>query len=453
MVKEEGEIVSIHEKEFGENSIPSLFKKYALPGVVSMLFIALQFIVDGLVVGNMLGPNALAGVNIVLPLYSLLTAMMIVISIGSQTLVSIGQGQGDYKKAANAMTTGIVAVTAVCIILGVALYIWQDPIVSALGGNDELQPHSCGYLRGTFIFFVGIGFAMYNDYMLRSLGKPNLAMILMSSAVVLNIILSVVFTMFTDMGTFGVGLATTIAFSATGVISTIVLIRPKEKVKLFSGRFKTKILGRIIYNGSSEGVNEFAAGLTILLFNITMMEFVGKDGVAAFTVVNYIYVTGIFLLVGSSDSIIPIMSYNYGAKKFDRCRKLYRFTATINLMIGTAIAVLLGFFNENIIDVFFEDASPEIITMAGAGAAVYAFAFLCNGFNILTSGFFTAIADAKRSVVISSLRSFVLIAIALYVIPRTIGVEYIWYSVPFAEVCTLVISIILFRKQTAKWGR
>ncbi len=442
---------TLHEKEFGENKIPSLFKKYAVPGIISMLFISAQIMIDGLIVSNMLGATALAGVNIVSPLYSLLMAVIIVIGIGSQTLVSIGQGEGDYVKSKNAMTTGIATVTGVCILLGIVLIAWDEPIVKALGANENLVPFASDYLRGIFVFIVGIGYSMFNDYMLRSLGKPSVAMLLMSSAVILNTLLSIVFIQFTNMGVYGVGLATTIAFSISGLISTLILVSARRKIRLFSGKVKTKVLAAILYNGSSEGVNEFAAGITVFLFNVTLMEYVGQQGVEAFAVINYIYLMGICLLIGSSDAIIPIMSFNYGAKKFNRCRKLLHFTAGVNLAVGLVIALILWVFNKSIINVFFDDASADTMLLASSGAVVYAIAFLFNGFNILASGFFTAIADAKRSVIISSLRGFVIIAIMLYVIPRTIGVDYIWYAVPIAEVVTLVISFSLYRKQTRRW--
>lgn len=442
---------SKHEMELANSPISSLFKKFAIPGVIGMLSVGVQSIVDGLIVGNCLGPNALASVSLILPLYSFVAALAIVIGVGSQTLVSVGQGSGDYKTAQNSMTTGIITIIVFCLTVSVGFIYFSKPAVYMLGANKVLEQGAIDYILGLFPFMAVIGCGFYNDYMLKAIGKPRTSMLLMFSSVVLNIILNIIFVTIFHWGTFGVGLATGISFTLSLIVSTYILQQQDLKIKLFKGKYKFKLLWNMLYNGSSEGVSEIASGITILLFNITLMTYLGETGVAAFTVINYIYFIGTITLIGISDGIIPIISYNFGAKLFHRSKSIFKLAVVVNFIIGSIIALILIALGPYIIKSFVNDSKIDVINIASEGAYVYAFAFLLNGFNILAASFFTAITDAKRSVIISALRGLVLIPLFVIMIPQTLGIKFVWYSVPISELITLSISVILIYQLFKRW--
>ncbi len=440
-----------HELDLANAPIPKLFKKFAIPCVIGMLSIGIQSIIDGLIVGNFLGPNALAGVSLVLPLYSFIAALAVVIGIGSQTIVSIGQGENNISKAQNSMTTGIVSIVSFCLIASVITLIWSKETAAILGGNSILEGYSIGYIHGLIPFLPIIGCAFYNDYMLRALGHPKVSMTLMSMSVILNIIFNIIFITVFDWGTFGVGFATGVSYTISVLISIYLLQHSNSKLKLFSGKFKFRLLWEMFYNGSSEGVSEFAGGATIFLFNLTLMKYLGESGVAAFTIINYIYFVGVITLIGVSDGVIPIISYNFGAKQYHRSKSVFRLAIMVNASIGLTLALILAIFGPNIIEAFLGEEDQAVIDIASKGARIYAFAFLINWFNILTASFFTAITDAKRSVIISALRGIVFMSIAVTTIPVLFGIEYVWYSVPIAETLTLCISITLIYNLFKKW--
>ena len=434
-------------------SVKSAFIRFAIPGLIGMLFVGMQTVIDGVIVGNLLGSNALASVSIVLPLYSALAAVILVIGIGSQTLVSIAQGEGDHHKAQNAMTTGFFSTIIFSVVVSIIVSIYAEDIVKFMGSNSVLLSDSKSYLLGLFPFTVSIGCAFYNDYMLRSTGQPKVAMILMSSTVIINILLNLFFVIILELGVYGVGLATSVSFTISAIASFCLLHKKSLQIKLTKGKFQLKQLYQILYNGSSEGINEFSGGVTALLFNLTLMKYIGADGVAAFTIINYVYFVGILIFIGVSDGIIPIISYNYGSKNYDKCKEVYKFSATIIGGIGVFIAIILTLFSPSIIELFFSGDSKHIEEMAVRGASIYAIAFLINGYNILTSSMFTAIADAKRSIIISTLRGLIFTSILMYFIPKTFGIEYVWYTIPIAEFLTLIVSITLLQKLNRKWKK
>ena len=444
-----------YEQDLASAPIPKLFKRFAIPCVIGMLSVGVQSVIDGVVVGNFLGKDALSGVGLILPLYSFIAALAIVIGVGSQTLVSIGQGEGDYNKAKDSMTTGIISIIAFCIVAGVVVLVWSSETVAFLGGNAALEGYSIGYIEGLFPFIPIIGCAFYNDYMLRALGHPKASMVLMSLSVVLNITFNILFITVFNLGTFGVGLATGLAFTISILVSIYILQRKGPQIRLFNGRFKVRLLWDMFYNGSSEGVSELASGVTIFLFNLTLMKYLGESGVAAFTMINYIYFVGVITLIGVSDGVIPIISYNFGSKRYDRSRAVFKLAILVNVSIGATLFLVLVLFGPTLIEMFLrgESKDVDVIEIASKGAQIYALAFLVNWFNILTASFFTAIADAKRSVIISALRGIVFMSVAVISLPIIFGIEYVWFSVPIAELLTLFISIAIIWKQFKKWDK
>lgn len=437
--------VSAVELKLRDGAIGPLFRRYAIPGVVTLLFVGLQTIIDGVVLGNFVGANALASVSLVLPCYSFMAALAIVMGVGCQTLISIRLGERDGQGANDAFRSAFVFLAIFSIVSSVAAFVFASSIVRVLGANDVLHGSAVDYLRALMPFFPMVVGMFFSDYVLKSTGRPVYAMVVMSSTVILNIVLDLLFVAVWDMGTMGAGLATGIAFTAGALFNLPVIMSKGNIVSLGQGRYSWSLVRKMMYNGSSEGMSELSAGISTLLFNLALMHYLGESGVAAFTAINYVLFIGITVFLGISDGVIPIVSYNYGAGQWSRIGQAFVMAMKSNLVIGFVIFLLLFFFGESVISLFFRSGETKVMEIASRGTSIYAFAFLINGFNILSASYFTALANAKVSIIISMLRGLVFIAIGIYVLPRLFGVEGIWFAVPLAEVLTFVVSIILVR--------
>ena len=166
------------------------------------------------------------------------------------------------------------------------------------------------------------------------------------------------------------------------------------------GRYDQRLVWNAFYNGSSEGMSELSVAITVFLFNITMMRYLGESGVAAFTAINYILFIGTTVFLGISDGIIPIIGYNYGAGQQERIKSILKLAAQTNSLIGIGLFLLLLLFGEQVIGLFFKDHGSEAFEIASRGVSIYCFAFLLCGLNILASSYFTAIGNAKISIII-----------------------------------------------------
>lgn len=438
------------EKMLLSGNIPQLFVQYAAPGVAGLLFIGLQSVVDGIVLGRYVGPNALASINLILPCYSLITALAIIMGVGCQTIVSISLGKRDWKEANNALRSLFVFLLSFSILLSAGIYAFAGKIAFLLGANEVLATDAVGYIRSLVPFFPVLCMMFFSDYILKALGYPVYATSVMASTVLINIALCILFVGTFGWGVKGAGLSTGIAFTIGALFNVPRLFNTHEAISVQRGKYRNKLVWQAFYNGSSEGVSELSVALTVFLFNVTLMKYLGEDGVAAFTAINYILFIGMTLFLGVSDGIIPIIGYNYGAGKRGRIRAVLKMAGGTNLTIGFLLFLSLQFFGDEAIGLFLRDRASEAFRIASYGVSVYCFAFLVIGLNILASSYFTAIGNAKLSIVVSALRAFVFVSSGILLMPLIWGIQAVWFAVPVAEVCTLGISFWLVRRSLCR---
>ncbi len=429
----------------------SLIARYAIPGAVGLVFFSLQSIVDGIIVGRLLGSDALAGVNIVMPTYTLLTAVSIILGVGAQAQMSIGMGQANYSKTKSAFKSGLIALMFFAVAYAILINVFPRTAAELLGADEHLMDYSVSYIRGVMPFIIANACFYYFDYVLKALGHPRFAMYIMIASIVLNVILSILFVAVLDMGTFGVGLGTGLSVLLGGVLSGWVSFRQMAEdkhLRMGKGHFSWRLLGRIFYNGSSEGVSEIAMGITLLAFNLSLMKYAGKDGVAAFSVINYLVFIGTSILLGISNGVVPVISFNHGAQLKDRIRQSVRIVIKSNFIIGLIFFIFLWVFGETLVSLFISsDGNKAVLDMAASGSKIIALGFFFNGFNIFCASFFTAVDNPKLSLLIAALRGIVFILIGIAVLPPLFGLNGIWMTVPVTELLTAVIAFYLIRQQ------
>lgn len=438
--------LSSAELRLRDGAIAPLFRKYAIPSVITLLFVGLQTIIDGIVLGNFVGANALASVSLILPCYSFIAAVTIVMGVGCQTLISIRLGEQNRQGAHDSLRSAFVFLIGFSIVVATLVYTFSPKIALLMGANGALVAGSLDYLQSLIPFTPFIVMMMFSDYVIKSIGRPVYSMVVMSGTVILNIVLDLLFIAVWDMGTGGAGLATGIAFTVGTMFNLPLILRRCNIVSMRHGRYSWRLVWQMMYNGSSEGMSELSAGISTMLFNLALMSYIGESGVAAFTAINYIFFIGVIIFLGVSDGIIPIVSYNYGAGQWERIKQVVGLAIKSNLMIGITVFLMLIFFGEQVISLFFKNGESEVLRIAASGTVIYAFAFLVNGFNILSSSYFTAMANAKLSIIISLLRGLVFVAIGIYILPKLFGIYGIWFAVPLAELLTLVVSVFLLRR-------
>jgi putative MATE family efflux protein len=436
----------MNENILGKANITTLFLKYSIPAISGMLFLGLNTIVDGFFVGNYIGVNALASVNIAMPFFSLMIAVGVVIGIGTQSIIGKKLGESNIEEASDTFKTSLSFMSGVSLLLLVIAVGFTKQIAVFLGANEQLMPLVITYIRyeGLFLPFLGIMFVL--DYMLKLMGKPVYSMLALIVAVISHMMFNYLFIVRLGLGIKGAAFAAGLGYSIAFVMAILPFIIGRTTLKLFRGSFKKKVACHIIYNGSSEGLAEIGTGITTFLFNITLMRYVGEVGVAAFTAISYLYFIGNNILIGLSDGVGTIISYNYGSGKTERVKEALKLAGFSALIIGVGLFSVISIFAREIIEIFLDANHEQALIFAVYGAKLYTFAFLVNGLNIVASGYFTAICKPQSSVLIALSKGIVWIGIGLVMLPKIFGIKGIWLTVPVAEMLTLILSISLMYK-------
>jgi Na+-driven multidrug efflux pump len=200
----------------------------------------------------------------------------------------------------------------------------------------------------------------------------------------------------------------------------------------------------ILFNGSSEMIGQLSIGFTTWVFNSIILSRLGVDGVAAYTIVGYIAFVQIMIITGFATGLGPIVGYYYGAGDGDHISNVVKIALVAGFISG-AVCWVVVLFSSTTIAALFSRGNSDIIDLARSGFVMFTAAFVLNGFNILITGYFTAIGNARISVIISSLRGLILINLFVFVLPLFFGNAGIWISYPLAELVTLVFVVIFFR--------
>ncbi|MFI3207945.1 MAG: MATE family efflux transporter [Eubacteriales bacterium] len=426
-----------------------IYLKFTLPALIAMLISGIQGMIDGIFVGNIIGSNAMASVNIAIPFLQLIIGLSMVVSIGAQSHIGLKLGFGSVKEAQDTFQSFfriIIVVAAGITCLGV---FFSEEIARLIGANDVLIEETAIYIRTLAFFAIPIVLMFYFGFLNRIIGKPEMYFKGTILSLLVNISMDYLLIAKLQWGIFGAALATGLSYSSALLIVVWPMLDRKNIINALTGCFDKRCVKPVLFNGSSEGVNSLSIALNAYLFNMMMMKIAGEDGVAAFTAINYVANLGILISFGISDGVGPIVSYNYGYGNFERVKKSMRIAYIVNLCLGILVFSVLFFCGESLVSIFIKD-NQEIIDIATQGGKLYGIAFLMAGFNILNSGYFTFIGQGLNSVMVAASRGVIFVTISIFVLPIFIGINGVWLSVPFAELCSMLIGLYLLHKNTKK---
>ena len=429
-----------------------LFVSYLIPSIIGMLLMAINILVDGIFVSNGVGPEALAGVNIAVPIFSILLSISLWIGMGGATLYSIALGQNNPKKAQSIFTQSFFLATFIVGTLVVLLLWKQKEIAYLFGASDEIFPYVKDYLQIILIF--GVIYVIENilSIFIRNDGNPKLAMIGLGVTSVLNIVFNYIFIFMMDMGVKGAAYGTGFAT----VIGVLVLLthffRKSSILKFTKLKFETKTVSEILKIGLPSFIVEASAAVTIIAYNITFMHFVGAVGVTAYAVVNYMHAVFLMLFIGIGAALQPIVSYHYGAKLYERLQQFLKLGVITGILFGIGIWFVGWKFSGSIVSLFGE-MPADVLAYTTKGIMLFFIGYLFLGFNLVYAEYYQAIKKIKLSSIIIVMRSIVLFLPLLWLLPTYSGGDAIWLAFPIAEGITAIGLIIARNRLQALKGK
>lgn len=428
--------------------IPKLYMIYVIPAIAAMVLDGIQGIIDGLFLGNFVGANAMASVNIANPYFQIIIGSTMIICTGTMSAAGRALGARDFSRAKNIYLSAVIVLLIISIVILACGVLFPKPIARFLGADDLLLDNSVKYIRTLALFVPIISFKILFGFSGRLIDRPHLYLAGTITTVSANIILDFIAVKILQLGVVGAASATGLAYLAGLFIVSPPFFMKKTVLNLFEGHFCAREILMAAFNGSSEGVTYAANALTVFLLNRSFMNFAGAGGVAAFTVISYAGNFVTLIMFGMSDGISPILSNNYGAGQKHRIQSTLRIALAANFLIGVLLFIIFNLFGENLIRIFVDNAEDaSIIQMAADGAKIYGICFLANGFNIVQSGYHTALGNAVASITIAASRGIVFIVIGIALFSALWGINGVWFTLPFAELMTVLCCLIISRKQ------
>ena len=429
-----------------------LIFRNSMPAILSMLVMCLYQIVDGIFLGRKLGPEALASVNLLYPIFVILIGLAVMIGIGGNARIGVLLGADDRHNAGKTLSLILCLGTGLGVIGSLITFLVLPTIPSLLGAYGILADFATKYLTAIFLFFTPMILSFILEQATRNDGRPVFATTVMVSTALLNILLDYLFIFPLDMGISGAAIATGIANACAAVVFLgrfgLKTLRRSQGLIFHSPGGGIRVMGKIAYNGSSEMMNELAGGVTTFLYNRTILAMLGAIALASFTIVHYLVIIGMMLLIGLGTGSQPIIGYNHGAGKTHRVRGVLKRLVAVGFMLGVAFFILLQTQAGPMTRLFIPH-HPETLSMTIEISRFVSIALLFMPIGIISSMFFTSLLKAGNSLILSIARGFVFTVLGILILPRFLGATGIWLTPVLAEGLTSVLAITLL----VRWYR
>ena len=419
--------------------------KYTFPTVVMMIFFSFYTIVDGIFISRFVGADALSASNIVFPVINLVLGVGIMFATGGSAIVATKMGEGKIKQARENFTLIAISALVLGIIIEIITIIFMKEIIYVLGSTDELYFNCKEYLFYMIIFTPFIILKFYFDYFLVTAGAPNLALISGVLGGIVNIILDYVFIVRLNMGIRGAALATCIGYMVPSIIGIVYFLNKKHNLHFVKPKLELDVITKSSSNGMSEMITQLASAVTTFLYNIVLIRLLGEDGIASITIILYVQLLLNSAYMGFVSGVQPRISYSYGSKDEKQITKLIKYSLVIIILFAVISFVLSRHLSEVLIMIF-TPRTTSLFNIAHNAFILFSISFLIDGINIFASGMFTAFSNGKVSAIISALRTFILVIVGMMILPNLFGVNGVWLVVPFAEIITLIVSILYIYK-------
>ena len=429
--------------ELGTKPVGRLLTQYALPAIVAMTASSLYNIIDRAFIGQIVGPEAIAGLGITFPFMNLSAAFGAAVGVGASTCISVKLGQRDYKRAQQLLGNTVTLNLIIGFLFMVVCLIFLDPILRFFGASDVTLPYAREFmiviLLGNMVTHMYFGM----NAVLRAAGKPRHAMYATLFTVGMNILLIIAFVWWFRWGIRGAALATIASQTMAMCWQLWIFSDKKELLHLKRGIYKLR--ANLVRNIISIGISPFLMNVTsciiVIFMNNQFVRYGGDMAVGAYSIANSVVMMFFMFVMGMIQGMQPIVGYNFGAERYDRmfrCLWLTIAAATSILLVGWGLSML---FPSQIARIFTTDQS--LISLAARGIQIDMMVFFVVGSQAVITNFFQCIGKVKISIFLSLSRQLFLLLPMAYIFPLFWDLDGVWFSMPASDFGSFAMTIPL----------
>ena len=429
--------------ELGQKPVGQLLWQYALPAIVAMTASSLYNIIDRAMIGQMVGPEAIAGLGITFPFMNLSGAFGAAVGVGASTCISVKLGQKDYKRAEYLLGNTVTLNLIIGFLFMAVCLIFLDPILRFFGASDVTLPYAREFM--TIILLGNMVTHMYfgMNAVLRAAGKPKHAMYATLFTVGCNIVLVIAFVWWMKMGIRGAALATVTSQTLALCWQMRLFSNKNELLHLKRGIYKLKadLVKNILAIGISPFLMNLCACLVVIFMNNQFVKY-GRDmAVGAYSIANSVVMVLFMFVMGMNQGMQPIVGYNSGAENYDRmfrCLWLTIGASTVILFAGWTLSMI---FPAHIARIFTTDQT--LIEMSARGIRLNMLVFFVVGSQAVITNFFQCIGKVKVSIFLSLSRQLTLLIPMAYIFPMFWGLDGVWYSMAASDFGSFAMTLPL----------
>ena len=437
------------ENPLGSEPISTLLRRFAVPSVIAMLVSALYNMVDQLFIGHSIGVLGNAATNVAFPLSMVCTSIGLLCGIGGAANFNLCMGRKDPEHAKSYVGNAISMLAILGVILCVAVQLFLRPMMLLFGATPDVIDYACTYTRITSIGFPFLIITIGGSNLIRADGSPKFSMLCNLVGAIVNTILDPLFIFVFHMGMAGAALAT-----ITGQILSFALVvfylRGFKTLPLSLSDLKPNMAcwARIAALGATPAFNQVAMMVVQIVMNNTLTHY-GSNSVygsdiplACAGIISKVNMLFFSFVIGISQGLQPIVSFNFGAQKYDRVKDAYKKAVFAATAISIVAFLCFQFFPRQIIGIF-GSGSEEYLHFAERYFRIFLFFTFLNGIQPVSSNFFTSIGAPKKGIFLSLTRQIIFLLPLLLIFPYLFGIDGVMYTAPIADLAAASVSIVM----------
>ena len=437
----------------GTAPVGPLLRKFAIPSIVAMLVGALYNIVDQIFIGHSIGELGNAATNVAFPLTTSCTALALLFGIGAASAFNLSMGRGERKKALYYVGNSAVLLFVSGLLLCLITQIFLEPMLRFFGSPDNVFGYAKEYVRITSIGFPFLILTTGGAHLVRADGSPRYSMMCNLAGAIINTILDPILIFGFNMGMTGAALAT-----ITGqIVSSLMVVRylcryqagPLTREHLIP---RPQYFGYSMSLGMAQCFNQLAMMVVQIVMNNSLTHYgalsiYGESiPLACSGIINKVSFIFFAVCIGIAQGMQPIASFNYGAKKYDRVKKVIRLSMTIGLIICTIAFAMFQLFPRQIISLF-GSGSDLYFEFAERYFHIYLFFTFINNMQPMSSTFFAAIGKPVKGTFLALTRQIIFLLPLIVILPLFMGIDGIMYAGPIADLTAAIIAIVLLTRE------
>lgn len=436
------------DKKLGTESIGKLIFSLALPAILAQLINVLYNIVDRIYIGHIpeIGDLALTGVGVTFPIIMLISAFSALAGMGGAPLASIKLGAGDKDEAEKILGNSTTLLLIFSVILTIVFMIFKEPLLYMFGASDNTIVYGLDYITIYLFGTIFVQFALGLNMYISAQGFAKTAMLSVLIGAITNIVLDPIFIFGFNMGVNGAALATIISQCLSAIWVLYFLISTKSKSIIKIKRKYLHINKKITLSIIALGVSPFIMQATESLINIVLNSGLQRYGndlyVGSMTIMMSVMQLLVVPIQGLTQGVQPIISYNYGAKNFDRVKKTFKLLLIISFTATTLGCLIIIIFPEIFVGMFTQ--KEELAVLTSQMIKIYMAGMWAFGIQMACQSTFMGLGQAKISLFLALLRKVVLLIPLALLLPIKFGVNGIYFSEPIADIVASFTTLIVF---------